>query len=1849
MEFNPQNKEDLEEVLFSFMMEMETKNDFEKLFKLFETRGGMWSAYVKEINDFFAKNYLKKIRNRAVNILEANDIKKLDDKYFQKWKENEFLKHLENDFVFSEMKQEDKTNYKLFEKAVDEFIMNKEKTNVRLFFYLYFINKTNEQWMDKLINTLYKDKGNTVLENMKHIAQQCKEQNIDLSFIDNKSISNLAKHNTNEENEYIFLIKILKALDFLSQHNKIDERQNQSHIFINDDILDYYYEKYKEDIIYLIEEKQLKNKLFNFLSSCLKDPTINKFHEEYKSTYIFYLNLYIDSHIKYMDEINESMFIEYLSENIEKIFNILIMQNQYKKISELLKIITHPQLINEVNLNKINNYLTVIYKNKLREHLKKCINLEELELLDAKYSIELILCNLMKQLDKYLKEKQLQNEKIIYESIITNIKLIKNGNITDVKLFFYLYFINRTNDQWTNKLINTLYKNKGKIVLENMKHIAQQCKEQNIELSFIDNQQISNLVKNNTNEENEYIFLIKILKTLDFISQNNEIKKIEEKQDYVFIYNETNDSYYEKYIKSIICLIDEKHIRNNFCIFLSFLLKNFGTNSYQEKYKSTLNFYLKLYIDSCVQSEDETSQYQFIDFISENKEKLFDILVNDGNSNMICNLLKTIFKYQSQNQNNLNNINIYLNAIYENKLRQHLDGCLKKEELELFDEKYSIKFIVKKLKEQLDIYLNKQVTSNLCESIIKYIRMVRNENITDVKLLFYLFFINRTNAQWIDKLINIVYKDKGNTVLENMKYIAQQCKKQNIDLSFSDNKSFLTTQSEDDVYFIFYIDILKMMNKDNLNESINSLNQINIPIDNNKAINDCIKLIITYFESFQTKDIQIYTNISNFLLHTIKTFKDKSTSLDVLFWIIEREDINGYALYDLYQDVLLNNINFIVSKFKNKNSIIANLLLQITYRQPNYINDIFNYIKDILKVETKKNNNNYHLQYSIFYMWLCTEWQLFENVRKITIKKNIGNSNVQNLDVHCIFFYLHNKLRHILLSHKDNTNSIANIIKAIESKETSIINPSTISDNINKVDKYIKDNVDISICKCKKNKDKNKIVKDDIQAHLSNYAQKHSFKNIIYLDWPTSFDNKIITDIISFDIKDYYYELRGIFATDVSENKYVLLFNKFNRDWYDINKSKWINKLILPEQINKLHLIYFGFNVKDNEEFNHSNQLNEKPTNLLYDVKNKENDLYWKSFNQINESFPQVLAIKQAFFKTAFGWEHIIDQTDLLNKFEEYINNKNFDKEELSKNLELFLSLLQNRDNQISLNSKFGFYLVYMNVYQNQLTTSNYDKFEETLIDKISSLKVKLNLNPLKIKSKTTTEQIKNKIKECETEKETIYLLLIKIMIFLNEYFSRQNRQRKKIKEAIKDLCKEEKNLKPFASEIYDKYFKELVKTMKEYKNVHTDDFASFVTEFLKNTSTNNLTQIKGGYYFLKEYIERCFKGKKFEECFDTLGENYGTVLQVLYNQNEDNLLADLLISSILYNHSDIIYSQFKQFLRRIYFNSERTLKPILKYSIIMFFHYTRNKTVPDKINKMTNLVYDKDDTSTLLDIDLMFLYLNLDIKTKISKIKEQYIKDAKEKNTSLEEEERYIINMYEVFKNSKEGQKIKSKKKDYFTHMKEKIGNDIYGKNYINKAFHLENAIQVIKYEELNTFKLEELPCLIYVEYSDTLVKDENYFKPILLDNYYYEFKGLVSFSQSLKDLVYYDKYSEHWYSFMTKSWQDKFNFENNKKNYYIYLRKNYKHKGQELYINNLKNLDDEINFNEKYVDYSKTFMWFYKNNNKLLLKYSECFKKIFKNNRAILDKIKEKTNQNKSKRKKEISIVSNPCKLNS
>ena len=89
-----------------------------------------------------------------------------------------------------------------------------------------------------------------------------------------------------------------------------------------------------------------------------------------------------------------------------------------------------------------------------------------------------------------------------------------------------------------------------------------------------------------------------------------------------------NDSYYDKYINSILSSVKECKIENQFCMFLSLILKNIESNKYQGTYKSTYNFYFKLYIDSHIQFVDKTAECKFIDFLSESIDKYFVILIN---------------------------------------------------------------------------------------------------------------------------------------------------------------------------------------------------------------------------------------------------------------------------------------------------------------------------------------------------------------------------------------------------------------------------------------------------------------------------------------------------------------------------------------------------------------------------------------------------------------------------------------------------------------------------------------------------------------------------------------------------------------------------------------------------------------------------------------------------------------------------------------------------------------------------------------------------------------------------------------------------------------------------------------------------------------------------------------------------------------------------------------------------------------------------------------------------------------------------------------------------------------------
>ena len=181
-----------------------------------------------------------------------------------------------------------------------------------------------------------------------------------------------------------------------------------------------------------------------FSSLILKDIQSNKYQGKYKSTYNFYFKLYIDSHIQFDDKTTECTFIDFLSDSIEKVIEILHLNNQNKRIHDLLTLLIKisnlctNRKINENNILKINNYLKTVYESKIREHLKIYLNSENLEFFDGYYSIKIIFSKLLELMDKYLKEEESQNLNNLNESIMKYINMINKENIINVKLFFYL-------------------------------------------------------------------------------------------------------------------------------------------------------------------------------------------------------------------------------------------------------------------------------------------------------------------------------------------------------------------------------------------------------------------------------------------------------------------------------------------------------------------------------------------------------------------------------------------------------------------------------------------------------------------------------------------------------------------------------------------------------------------------------------------------------------------------------------------------------------------------------------------------------------------------------------------------------------------------------------------------------------------------------------------------------------------------------------------------------------------------------------------------------------------------------------------------------------------------------------------------------------------------------------------------------------------------------------------------------------------------------------------------------------------------------------------------------------------
>ena len=680
-------------------------------------------------------------------------------------------------------------------------------------------------------------------------------------------------------------------------------------------------------------------------------------------------------------------------------------------------------------------------------------------------------------------------------------------------------------------------------MLTNLKAISSSLDiNQNIKLQ----QLLSNINKDTIQEHSNYLFLIQIIIYLLSILNNDNTQ--------TFL-KEESLSFEEQYLNDLIILLRFTNLEDTFCKYLSSLLTDLNYKEGTDTYKLNLKVLLNIYIVIHIKNEHISLQCTFIDDFATHRKLIIDALIKHNNNNRIIDIL-TLFTNDNNylknklNEEKINLIKQYLKDNYTN-IKQcivnTLDESSQSEIIELFDNEFLDKNIDYDSLEYLEKYLF-SVNSSSCDD--KLLNLIENniQHIQDVKSYFYFFFISHSDNQWIDHIMNILYKEKSESLVKNMKHIYDICKNKKMEDLFNKLEA-PTAKTKEEKELIFYTKIFTLIEENNKQSIINAFNEY-IPDECSKEDEDKvskrINLLLKCVEILEMKYDDHYQSIVKMIISIIGNSDLKySYEESCIIWLFEQEFKNNFKLITCYKKLLEQRIKAIISIFykHNKNELCANFILSLEVIHKNENVNLYENIKDIMnKCVKEEPNKDYHLLYSLFYVWLLEKNKIYDKVKHIKIGTYKVNNKYLYLDVHCVFLYLHETVRNILLT-KDN--EIATIIKDIDKCDNNTtIYPFHNYRNYSSQDEfeYINSRVDknalvwIQSNEITLNKEKTKI-------DLNNYLTKNGYKYIIYFDFPLPFDEEDLKDIKRLDTTKYYYDLTGIFMTDKYNNKYLILYN----------------------------------------------------------------------------------------------------------------------------------------------------------------------------------------------------------------------------------------------------------------------------------------------------------------------------------------------------------------------------------------------------------------------------------------------------------------------------------------------------------------------------------------------------------------------------------------------------------------------------------------------------------------------------------------------------------------------------------
>jgi len=468
-----------------------------------------------------------------------------------------------------------------------------------------------------------------------------------------------------------------------------------------------------------------------------------------------------------------------------------------------------------------------------------------------------------------------------------------------------------------------------------------------------------NLLKeNNLNIHNILDNFNNIYKKIDIEKKNNP--------NYQIIDQDIIDN-----INSIITLIFHTNILNkeNINYFLSCIVLIFSSLSQNKVNKNIQNNainllikkVLKIYDNSVVSNiRKDTSgnlYYYIINFMTNNLQE--DYIIKENYINIQCySYVLDLIKYSFEENNiNIDNINIFINKVFEEKVYDSLD---KSNYLNILK---NIVFILN---------LHKKIQFD----IIKFIDLAFKFNMLFIEKSQYLDFINE-----LIKIKNIITKDKKEYIDNNIKFLLFSKINKIIGekLSLIDNKYVFKGDFQE---FNQLLQQLTQMSQYFQTDKIkdqkiidNIFNFLNIPFDNNNIFN------FLNSENLET-------------LNTLEILKINFISIIDCLDLNNNKNINNNIINDLNKMII--NLQ---EKLPKKNDLYKNLTNSIIEsNENNNINKLsfFNKFNTHKKTNLEEKNINKQpnqiIQYALFFTSIFSTFVIIKLVKKFI--KNINNKNI---------------------------------------------------------------------------------------------------------------------------------------------------------------------------------------------------------------------------------------------------------------------------------------------------------------------------------------------------------------------------------------------------------------------------------------------------------------------------------------------------------------------------------------------------------------------------------------------------------------------------------------------------------------------------------------------------------------------------------------------------------------------------------------------------------------------------------------------------------------------------------------